>query len=184
MPAADHTGLLPQRTGTQDILFHNHLPHLKFLLQFQEAGDCRQLNMTGLMKYLSKRLMPLCFRPQVVPHPWQTDLPLPSKVVIDITNHLPRQLQSPDRWEVMQRNGRVWIVETNRRLVHLDAEQYSMLLTQYNGLGASSAPPAELLRLFCASCRAQQAADQDYFVHGDVIFWPASMKSLVSVPSL
>jgi hypothetical protein len=133
--------------------------------QLQEAGNCCQLKMTGLVKYLSKRLMPLCFSPPVVPHPWQTDLPLPPKVVIDITNHLPRQLQSPDGWEVMQRNGRVWIVENNRRLVQLDAAQYSMLLTQNNGLDATSAPPAEFLRLLCASCRAQQAADQDYFVH-------------------
>ncbi len=87
------------------------------------SGNCGQLKMTGLVKYLSKRLMPLCFSPPVVPHPWQTDLPLPPKVVIDITNHLPRQLQSPDGWEVMQRNGRVWIVEGNRRGVQLDAAQ-------------------------------------------------------------
>ncbi len=53
--------------------------------QLQEAGNCGQLKMTGLVKYLSKRLMPLCFSPPVVPHPWQTDLPLPPKVVIDIT---------------------------------------------------------------------------------------------------
>ncbi len=125
VPAADHTELLPQRTGTQDIRFHNHLQHLKFLphgnYNLQEAGDCGQLKMTGLVKYLSKHLMPLCLSPPVVPHPWQTDLPLPPKVVIDITNHLPRQLQSPDGWEVMQRNGRVWnrlwIVKNNRRLV-------------------------------------------------------------------
>ncbi len=133
--------------------------------QLQDTGDRGQLKMTGLVKYLSKRLMPLCFSPPVVLHRWQTDLPLPPKVVIDITNHLPRQLQSPDRWEVMQRNGRVWVVENNRRLVQLDAAQYNMLLTQYNGLDASSAPPAEFLRLLCASCRAQQAADQDCFMH-------------------
>ncbi len=121
--------------------------------------------MTGLVKYLSKRLMPHCFIPPVVLHPWQTDPTLTAKVVIDITNHLPRQLQIPDGWEVMQRNGRVWIGENNRRLVQLDVAQYSMLLMQYNGIGASSAPPAEFLRLLCASCRAQQAANQDYFVH-------------------
>ncbi len=121
--------------------------------------------MTGLVKYLSRLSMPLCFSPPVVPHPWQTDLPLSPKFIIDITNHLPRQQQSPDGWEVMQRNGRVWIVENNRRLVQLDVAQYRMLLTQYNGLAASSAPPAEFLQLLCASCRAQQNADQDYFVH-------------------
>jgi hypothetical protein len=107
------------------------------------------------------------FSPPVASHPWQTDPPLPSKVVIDITDHLPRlgQLQSPNGWEVMQRNGRVWIVEGNKRLAQLDAAQYSMLLTQHNGLDVSSAPPVEFLRLLFASCRAQKAADQEYYVH-------------------
>ncbi len=31
VPAADHTGLSQRRTDTQEILFHNHLQHLKFL---------------------------------------------------------------------------------------------------------------------------------------------------------
>ncbi len=31
VPAADHPGLLQQRISTQDMLFHSHLPHLKFL---------------------------------------------------------------------------------------------------------------------------------------------------------
>jgi hypothetical protein len=67
--------------------------------------------------------------------------------------------------EDSERNGLVWIVENNKRLVQLDAAQYSMLLTQYNWLNASSAPPVEFLRLLFASRRAQQAADQEYYVH-------------------
>ncbi len=36
--AVGHTGLLPQMTGTQDIYFHNHLPHLKIL----PHGSCKK----------------------------------------------------------------------------------------------------------------------------------------------
>ena len=32
---------------------------IPFTWQLQEAGNCSQLKMTGLVKYLSKRLMPL-----------------------------------------------------------------------------------------------------------------------------
>jgi hypothetical protein len=144
----------------------------------QEEGGRGQLKMIGLVQYLFKHPTSLCFSPPVESHPWQTDPPLPSKVVIDITHHLPRQLQSPNGWEVMQRNDRVWIVENNKLLAQLDASQYSMLrrLTQHNELDASSAPPVEFLRLLFASCRAQQAADQEYGADNS---WPASAGLLV-----
>ena len=61
-------------------------------------------------------------------HPWQDDFPLPSKVVIDVSNHTPCNLSSPEGWEILRRNGLVWIVELNRRVAQLDAAQYGMLL--------------------------------------------------------
>ncbi len=65
----------------------------------------------------------------------------------------------------MRRNGRVWIVEHNRRVAQLDAAQYEMLLVRYNYSAEHSISPAEFLSSLGASCGAQRMADLEYYVH-------------------
>ena len=43
----------------------------------------------------------------------------------------------------LRRNGRVWIVELNRRVAQLDAAQYGILLARYTDSDGHSTPPAE-----------------------------------------
>ena len=66
-------------------------------------------------------------------HPWQADPPLPSKVVIDISHHLPRDLPAPDGWSILQRNGRVWVAARRNTIIRLDAAHYGMLLATCYG---------------------------------------------------
>ena len=82
--------------------------------------------------YIGASWSKLCSPPAPL-HPWQRDPPLPSKVVIDVSNHTPYALPSPEGWEKLRRNGRVWIVVRNRRVTvaQLDAAQYGMLLARY-----------------------------------------------------
>ncbi len=70
-----------------------------------------QLELTGLVQYIMHRRR--CGTPRVepIPHPWQTEPPLPVNVTIDISHHHPRSLSAPVGWEVIQRNWRIWIVE-------------------------------------------------------------------------
>ena len=90
---------------------------------------------TGLVQYISARYRPRLQRPAVVLHPWQSEPPLPSNVSIDTTHHHPRLMPSPEGWEVWQRNGRVWIAESRRRVAMIDAAQYGMLAIMWTGLG-------------------------------------------------
>ena len=49
--------------------------------------------------------------------------------------------------DILRRNGRVWIVERNRRVAQLDAAQYGMLLARYTDTNGQSTPPAEFFVL-------------------------------------
>jgi hypothetical protein len=111
-----------------------------------------------------RRVSTLC--PPLTPlHPWQHDPPLPSKIVIDLSNHTPYKLVSPEGWEILRRNGRVWIVEHNRREAQLDVAQYGMLLVHYNNSDEHSIPSAKFLSSLGTSCIAQRMADLEYNVH-------------------
>ncbi len=103
-------------------------------------------------------------RPAVIFHPWQTDTPLPSSITIDVSHHHPRSLPAPDGWEIIQRNGRVWIAEHSNRVARIDAAQYRMLLATYCGQEGHNTPSTHFLGHFNESCRAQQDADQTYCV--------------------
>mmetsp|Transcript_55124 Transcript_55124/g.115349 ORF Transcript_55124/g.115349 Transcript_55124/m.115349 type:complete len:484 (-) Transcript_55124:655-2106(-) len=74
--------------------------------KLQAGGPAGQMELAGLVKYITQRRRCALPRPAVVLHPWQADPPLPSKVTIDISHHLPRSLPAPAGWEVIQRNGR------------------------------------------------------------------------------
>jgi len=123
------------------------------------GGPHGQTTMVNVVQSISMRRTLAVPRPVVPPHPWQADPPLPSRVVIDTSHHHPLQLSSPEGWLVLQRNGRVWITEHNRRVARLDAAQYGMLLTMSGGQ-----PTAEFLQHVCWSCQAQWEIDRDHFV--------------------
>jgi hypothetical protein len=97
-------------------------------LGLQEEPGHGQLKIGGLTRCISMRRVSTLCSPLTPLHPWQHNPPLPSKIVIDLSNHTPCKFPSPEGWEILQRNGRVWIVEHNRRVAQLDAAQYRMLL--------------------------------------------------------
>jgi hypothetical protein len=53
---------------------------------------------------------------------------MPSKIDVDLSNHIPKQLPGPVGWEILQRNARVLITDTQQQTFGLDAAQYGMLL--------------------------------------------------------
>ena len=133
--------------------------------KLQVGGSDGQLELASLARYIIPRRRCLVPRPAVILHPWQADPPLPSKVTIDISHHLPRSLPAPEGWEIIQRNGRVWITERRSRVVRLDAAHYSMLVASCCAQEAQRTPTAQFLAQLSESCRAQQDADRRYFVH-------------------
>ena len=87
-----------------------------------------QLVLSGLTQFSAASCFSRAPRLSAAVYPWQADPSLPYNITIDTSHHHPRLLQAPDGWEVWQRNGRVWIAESNRRVAMLDAAQYGMLL--------------------------------------------------------
>jgi hypothetical protein len=71
--------------------------------------------------------------------------PLPVNVTIDISHHHPRSLSVPAGWEVIQRNGWIWVVEQNNRVTKKDAAQYHMLLAIYETPAANMVATAQFL---------------------------------------
>ena len=132
--------------------------------QLQHRARDGQLVLTGLVQYISERQRPRVQRPAVAPHPWQADPPLPSNVTIDLTHHCPRLLPAPEGWEIWQRNGRLWIAESQRRVAMVDAAQYGMLVTMWAGLEDHQTPTPQFLHYLCASCRRQQESDRTHGV--------------------
>ncbi len=91
--------------------------------------------------------------------------PLPPRIVIDLSHHHHRSLPAPLGWEVIQRNGRVWLAEGRTRAVKLDAAQYHMLLASCDDQDAHTVPTELTLARISDSCRAQKDADLVSFVH-------------------
>jgi hypothetical protein len=136
--------------------------------RLQEEPGHGQLKIGSLASCVSTPSVSTLCSPLTPRHPsgWQHDPPLPSKIVIDLSNHTPCKLLSPEGWEILRRNRRVWIVEHNRHVAQLDAAQYGMLLASYNDSDRhSNIPPAEFLSSLGASCRAQRMADLEFYVH-------------------
>ena len=79
------------------------------------------MELAGLVQYITHRRGHATPRRTVVLHPWQADPPLPSRVVIDISHHLSRGLQAPEGWEIIKRNGRVWVAARSNKIILLDA---------------------------------------------------------------
>jgi hypothetical protein len=108
-------------------------------------------------------------QPPPVPfHPWQTEPALPHTVIIDTSHHNPTQLPNPEGWNVMKRNGRVWIADGDRQVTRMDAAQ-NCLLTDLHSLAGQSSPSLQLLQLISASSRAQQQSDLEHHVHWSLL---------------
>jgi hypothetical protein len=130
-------------------------------LQSDPAG---QMKFIGVVQYISQRRCWDVPRPVVVAHPWQADPPLPSRITIDVAHHHPKSLPAPENWDIIQRNGRVWIAEHNNRVIKMDAAQYGLLLTTCYEQDIQRVPLMKFLVWICESCRSQQDADQEYCV--------------------
>ncbi len=92
-------------------------------------------------------------RQQRIPHQWQAE-PLPISVTIDISHHLPRSLLAPVGWEVILRNGRIWMIEQNSRVTKIDASQYHILLAMFEAQAMTTASPAQFIDHSVVGCFA------------------------------
>ena len=133
--------------------------------KLQARGPAGQTELTGLVQYITHRRSGALSRPIIILHPWQADPPLPSKVVIDISHHLPRSLPAPEGWEIIQRNGRVWVADRRNTIIRLDAAHYSMLLATCCAQEEQQTPTEQCLVQLSGSSRAQQDADRLHYVH-------------------
>jgi hypothetical protein len=116
------------------------------------------------MQYITHRHRWGTPRLEPIPHPWQAEPPLPGNVTIDISHHHPRSLSAPVGWEVIQRNGRIWMVEQNNQATKIDSAQYHMLLAMYETPAANTVATVQFLASISASCRAENAANLEYHV--------------------
>ncbi len=126
-----------------------------------QPGNSNQTELAGLVQYISQRRHRIAPLPVSTLQPWQAEPPLPSRILIDVSHHHPKSLPAPDGWEVIQRNGRVWISGCNHRVVKMDAAQYNMLLAMCCDQVVPSAPTEQTLNRISESCRAQNDADLD-----------------------
>ncbi len=128
-----------------------------------------QTELAGLVQYITHRRSCASPCPVVILHPWQADPPLPSKVVIDISHHLPRGLPAPEGWDIIQRNGRIWVAARSNKIIRLDAAHLSMLLATCCDQEEQQAPTEQFLVQLNESSRlrAQQDADRrrQHYVH-------------------
>jgi hypothetical protein len=78
------------------------------------AGEDGQSCTTELFRSVLKRRARRLARPLTVLHPWQHDPHLSVHVFIDLLNHLPKRLQCPAGWKVLQRNDSALITAPGR----------------------------------------------------------------------
>jgi hypothetical protein len=139
-----------------------------------QAGNCRlrarpvgQMELAGLVQYIIQRRRCALPHPAGILHPWQADPPLLSKVIIDISHHLPRSLQALEGWEIIQCNGWVWVTECSSKIIRLDAAHYSMILATCCGQEKHQAPTEQFLLQLSGSrsSRAQQVADRQHNIN-------------------
>ena len=138
--------------------------------QFLPSGPNGLQQMTGLGQGIQRKrvLAPI---KQPIPHYiWQTDLPIPSNVTIDLSNHIPKRLLAPSGWEVRQRNARVLITDPQQQTFGLDAAQYGMLLGLDNmrcGASDTTEPATPTDQFLCdlrQECQSQRRCDANFGV--------------------
>ena len=128
-----------------------------------ELQGISQTCMTQLVQGVKQCRAVSVHRPLSPLHPWQSDPPLPNHMTIDLSHHHPKQLNCPQDWEVMQRNGRVWIARKGMCPFSLDAAQYGMLIN-LNSKWSNDGPSEATLHQLTVTCLAQRQADLQYHV--------------------
>ena len=102
--------------------------------RLQQTGDGLQ-QLVGLGHCILTRRESFCkctlawpFTPAYI---WQTESPLPSKIVVDLSNHAPNPCPAPPGWVVTQRNARVLVTAAGQHSYGLDDALYGMLWALY-----------------------------------------------------
>ena len=141
--------------------------------RLQQARDELQ-PLVGLGQGILTRRESYCtltlVRPFTPTYIWQTEPPLPSKIVVDLSNHTPNPRSAPPVWVVTQRNARVLVTAAGQHSFGLDDALYGMLWALYRdrqyGTERSSMtiPTKRFLRSLKLLCLAQRRADADYAV--------------------
>ena len=93
-------------------------------------------------------------------HPWQHQLCIPKPVEFDVTSDFPEEVQAPEGWALLRRNGQLVICSPEGTTSHLEAAQAHML-EQSNQHMAQEAFLVALMR----SCAAQRDQDNTRAVH-------------------
>jgi len=95
---------------------------------------------------------------------WQMEK-IPSNIHVDLTNHEPQQLPSPEHWEIWQRNARVVITKMDGPVATMCSAQYGMLLELSGVRNLELRPTIEVMEAICDSGLKQSRADMEYQVH-------------------
>jgi hypothetical protein len=123
------------------------------------------MELTDLVQYITHRHSGKVPCPVAIPHPWQAEPPLPARVTVDVSHHHPQGITAPAGWEIIQRKGLVWMVEHKSRDRGSTTWQYGMLPATCYVQEAASAPTTQFLVNTSTTCRAQNVADLEYYVH-------------------
>jgi len=142
--------------------------------RLQPAGKDGMQQLVGLGLGIIKRRESYCegilARPFTPNYVWQADPPLPAKIVIDLSNHIPNRCPAPPGWVVTQRNAQILVTDAGQHSFGLDDAQYGMLWALYRDRhhgkdGDSLTVPTEsFLRSLKLACLAQRRADADFAV--------------------
>jgi hypothetical protein len=143
--------------------------------RMQPAGQDGMQQLVGLGLGIIKRRESYCEFNLALPftptyHVWQADPPLPAKIVIDVSNHIPNQRPAPPGWVVKQHNAQTLVTDAGQHSFELNDAQYGMLWAlyrdrQYGTDRTSPTVPIEsFLRSLKLACPAQRRADADYAV--------------------
>ncbi len=103
--------------------------------RLQPAGKDGMQQLVGLGLGIIKRRESYCkcnlarhFTPTYV---WQADPPLPAKIQIDVSNHIPNWRPAPPGWVVTQRSAQILVTDAGQHSFGLDDAQYGMLWALY-----------------------------------------------------
>ncbi len=174
------------RPGSDPVIFRvrRHSPR-RTKWHLSEQQGISQTYMTKLVQGVKQRRAVSVHSPLSPLHPWQSDPPFPNHVAImaiDLSHHHPKHMHCQQDWEVMQRNGRVWIARKGMCPVSLDAAQYGMLINLQSKLG-NDGPSEDILHQLTVTCLAQRQADLQLTCNimssGAFIYWPVCKEALV-----
>jgi hypothetical protein len=122
-------------------------------------GQSGQTCITGHFQQRSRRARLNALLPPTV-YLWQLDPPLQANVTMDLTNHYQKTLPASLRWEILQRNGQIFMNLPGQAIVSFNQGQFGMLRTLHS---EEQPDQRNLLVSFLThlrvSCLVQQGAD-------------------------